>query len=219
MRSVLSTRRLTAPQKELLLNAGLSFVDYDAIKITALDFQLPKEIRNAIFSSSNAVDIVFKNNPERASITRVFAVGEKTSQKLKDLGQNVVKTVNYSSELVDFLNFSYKNEQFHFFCGMSRRDEIPDGLNSSKNELFEVKTYKTELKPVKIDRKFDGIMFFSPSGVSSFTALNTIGNSAVICIGDTTASEAKKHTQNIYIANSTTVESVIAKTVKILQSK
>ena len=109
MRSVLSTRRLTAPQKVLLLNAGLSIVDYDAIKISALDFQFPKEIENAIFSSSNAVDIVFKNDPNRVSIGRVFAVGEKTSQKLKELGQNVVKTVNYSSELVDFLNFSYKN--------------------------------------------------------------------------------------------------------------
>lgn len=153
-----------------------------------------------------------------ASIERVFVVGEKTAKKLKELGQNVAKTFNYGSELVDFLNFSYKNEQFHFFCGTSRRDEIPEGLKNTKNELFEIKTYKTELKPVKIDRKYDGIMFFSPSGVMSFTTLNTIGDSTAICIGHTTASEAKKHTQNIYIANSTTVESVIAKTVKILHS-
>lgn len=214
MRSVLSTKRLTLAQKELLVNSGLSFVEYDAIEISAVDFSIPAHIQNAIFTSGNAVDIVFQNQPEKPKIDTVFAVGDKTTEKLRGFGQNVVKTAQNASELVNYIQKTSKNGSFYFFCGSLRRDEIPEGLKSSKIEFFEVKTYKTELKTVKIDRKFDGIMFFSPSGVMSFTANNEIGESAVFCIGETTASEAKKHTDKIYIANSTSVESVIAKTLK-----
>ncbi len=76
--------------------------------------------------------------------------------------------------------------------------------------------YKTTLNPKKFDRQFDAVLFFSPSGVQSFFSENNIAIGKAICIGKTTASEAKKYTDNVVIANATTVESVIAKVVKIL---
>ena len=59
-------------------------------------------------------------------------------------------------------------------------------------------------------------MFFSPSGVKSFYADNEIENRPAFCIGKTTSSEAKKHTNNVFEAEKTTVESVIEKACKIL---
>nr|MBX2828949.1 uroporphyrinogen-III synthase [Flavobacteriaceae bacterium] len=68
----------------------------------------------------------------------------------------------------------------------------------------------------KFDQKWDGILFFSPSGIKSFLSENTMGNAIAICIGETTASEAKKYTRNVIVANATRIESVIAKAVKTL---
>ena len=51
--TVLSTKKLLANQRELLLNAGLSFVEYDAIRITPTSFEMPKELENIIITSQN----------------------------------------------------------------------------------------------------------------------------------------------------------------------
>ncbi|MBT8276839.1 MAG: uroporphyrinogen-III synthase [Bacteroidia bacterium] len=217
MRKVLSTKKLTLVQKELLLNSGISLIEYDAISISPLDFELPESIRHAIFTSNNAVEIVFNSRKNSPKIDKVYCVGAKTSRKLTDLGQNVVKTADNASKLSHFILNSFENEDFYFFCGSLRRDEIIEYLKSSKNRLFEVKTYKTELKRKIFGQIFDGIMFFSPSAVASFTLVNKLSESNAFCIGETTAAEAKKHTKNVYVSNNTSIESVIAKTVKILK--
>jgi uroporphyrinogen-III synthase len=218
VRRVLSTKRLNIAQKELLLNAGISLVDYNAIEIIPVEFEFPKLIDNAIFTSGNAVDIVFENKPESLQFRRVFCVGPKTYQKLTNLGQNVVKKANNASELGGFIQNSYENEAFYFFSGSLRKSDLPDLIKSSKNRLFELKTYKNELKIRKFDQIFDGILFFSPSGVTSFTRENELSHCPVFCIGETTAAEARKYTSDVHIANQTTVESVIAKAVKNLRT-
>ena len=74
-----------------------------------------------------------------------------------------------------------------------------------------------ELNLKKFESKFDGILFFSPSGVQSFTEQNRL-NSTAFCIGETTASKAKKHTHEIIIASKPSIENVIVKVVKKLKS-
>src|SRR5690606_9230327 len=90
----------------------------------------------------------------------------------------------------------------------------------------EIKVYNTTLTPKKFERQFEAVLFFSPSGVRSYCEVNLQGGlrqhlagtpPTFVCIGTTTASEAKKYTENVAIANATTVESVIAKAVKILK--
>tara|TARA_Y100000815_G_scaffold275806_1_gene318117 strand:+ start:27647 stop:28300 length:654 start_codon:yes stop_codon:yes gene_type:complete len=213
VKTVLSTKKLSLSQKELLLNAGLCLVEYDAIKIEFLPFEAPNTIKNAIFTSQNAVRSVEGKN---LSFENTFCVGKKTEALLTKNNKNVIKMSQNASELAHFIQKNYQNEAFWFFSGSKRRDEIPASFKNSKNTLFEVKTYKTTLNSVKFDQKWDGILFFSPSGVSSFTEKNTLGNSTIFCIGETTASEAKKFSQNIIVANATSVESVIAKVAKTL---
>ena len=54
MPTVLSTKKLALNQKELLLNSGIGFAEYDAINIEFLNFDLPKQtIQNAIFTSKD----------------------------------------------------------------------------------------------------------------------------------------------------------------------
>lgn len=213
MKSVLSTKKLTSFQKDLLRHAAVSLVDYNAIKIDFVPFEIPQNIQNAIFTSQNAV-LAIQNSEFR--IQNCFCVGEKTKQLLEENDFTVNKMTEYASELAEYLVKNHKNESFHFFCGNLRSEEIPSKLKQNKIAFEEIEVYKTTLTPQNFQSTFDAVLFFSPSGVRSFFSENKINTARAICIGTTTASEARKYTVNVEISNATTVESVIAKAVKSL---
>jgi len=213
---ILSTKKLSSAQKQPILDANMEFLEYDAISIKLISFKSPKFIQNAIFSSQNAIKSMKKYQKDLlfGNIENCFCVGEKTTSILKENGQNVIKTALNASELANFIQKTYENEDFYFFCGSHRRDELPEIVRMSKNRLFEIKTYRIESKSVSFKQKASKILFFSPSGVQSFIAENNIKNALAVCIGETTASEARKHTSNMVISNETTVESVIEKAIE-----
>ena len=226
--TILTTKKLLENQRSLLLNAGLSFVEYDAIKIEFCPFEVPNHIENAIITSQNSVFSIRNKYPENKGITiqNCFCVGEKTKLLLEDFGHKVVKMTEYASELSDYLVKNHQNDSFHFFCGNIRSEEIPSKLKENNISFEEIVIYKTTLNPKKFEREFDAILFFSPSGVRSYFEANrpnrfpkpVRSHTISVCIGTTTASEAKKYSENVVISNSTTVESVIAKAVKILNA-
>jgi uroporphyrinogen-III synthase len=215
MPTVLSTKILKENQRSLLLQAGISLVQYDAIKIENVPFKVPSEVNNAIITSQNAV-LAIQNSAFK--IQHCFCVGKKTKSLLEENGFKVVKMTEYASELASYLVENHKNDSFHFFCGNIRSDEIPSKLKENNINFKEIEVYTTTLNPKKFERQFDAVLFFSPSGVRSFVSENKINNSKAICIGKTTASEAKIYTENVVIANATTVESVIAKAVNTLKN-
>ncbi len=225
---ILSTKKLKPNQRDLLLGGGCSVVDYDAISIDFLDFKIPPTVDRAIFTSKNGVKSFFNQLEKLPSankvegpgvrIIEVYCVGQKTKSLLEENGLKVTKFAQNSAELGHFIVENHRKGRFHYFCGSERRDELPNLLETAKIDFFEIKTYKTELKPRKFHQKWDGILFFSPSGVESYVTKNSIGTSTAFCIGRTTAAEVRKYTSNISIANSTSVESVIAKTVKTLKN-
>ncbi|WP_026451202.1 uroporphyrinogen-III synthase [Aequorivita capsosiphonis] len=221
MKSILSTKKLSPSQRELLINAGVSLVDYNAIKIEFVPFETHSNIENAIFTSQNSVETVMSG---KVKIAQCFCVGEKTKAFLEKNGQKVVKMTEYASELAPYLVENHKNDHFNFFCGNIRSDVIPSKLKENNVSFEEIEVYKTMLNPKKFERQFDAILFFSPSGVRSYFEKNKSSRvqnpgrfeSTAICIGTTTAQEARNYTENVAVSNSTTVESVIAKAVKIL---
>ncbi len=216
MPRVLSTKILAQNQKELLLNAGISLVEYNAIKISFTEFELEEnKIKNAIFSSKNSVKATGKKD---LKIENCFCVGQKTSALLEEKGYSVKETAANSEELARIIVEKYKGEKFLFFCGSKRRKELPGILKKNEIALKEIEVYETHYNHKKFEGKFDGIMFFSPSAVKSYTQKNSLESTA-FCIGDTTASEAKKHSNNIIIATSPGIENVIAKMVKYLKNK
>ncbi len=222
MKTVLSTKKLQTNQRELLLNTGLSFVEYDAISIEFLETEIPKNIQNAILTSQNAVRSILN---KRLNIEQCFCVGEKTKALLEKNEYNVVKMAQNSTELAQYIAKNHKKDAFYYFCGSRRRDDLPDMLKASKVDVFELETYKTVLNLKKFDQYWNGILFFSPSGVESYFKANSNkaqevrqSESVCICIGETTASEAKKYSENIVIANSTSIESAIARAAKTLKN-
>jgi uroporphyrinogen-III synthase len=69
--------------------------------------------------------------------------------------------------------------------------------------------YNTTLNFRKFKSDFEGALFFSPSGVSSYIQENSLENSVAFCIGNTTANEAKKYTSDIVVGTQATIESTI----------
>jgi len=219
MKSVLSTKKLSPSQRDLLIHAGVSLVEYNAIHIEFVPFDSPQTIENAIFTSQNGVQSFF-DDVCSSTVENCFCVGEKTKALLEENGQKVIKMTEYASELSEYLVKNHKKDSFHFFCGNIRSDVIPSALKENNIAFEEIEVYKTTLSPKKFERQFDAILFFSPSGVRSFYEENNSSkvHSIAVCIGTTTAQEAKKYSDKIVISNSTIVESVIAKIVKILKT-
>lgn len=208
MPTVLSTKKLAPNQRELLLNAGIGLVEYDAIKIELTDFKTDKKkIENAIFTSKNAVKAI-----SRLQIENCFCVGDRTAMRLGKMGYQIIEKAQNSEELGKIIAEKHHEKQFHFFSGNRRRDELPTILKENQIDFSEIQVYETSLNPKKFESDFDGILFFSPSAVKSFTQKNGI-NSVAFCIGSTTAEEAAKHTQNIVVASRPGIENVIAKVV------
>ncbi|MEQ9583296.1 MAG: uroporphyrinogen-III synthase [Arenibacter sp.] len=215
--TILSTKILTSSQKSILTNANIEVEDYDAIKIDYLTTQIDPNFKNIIFTSQNTVKAflnimatkILKNNKYTA-----FCVGEKTKSVLEKNDINVLEMTNYGAELATILVNKYPNESFLFLCGDKRRNEIPSLLTKHKVAFKEQIVYQNSPNPITFSTDFDGILFFSPSGIESFTAKNNIKNSVAFCIGTTTASEAQKYAKKIIIAEKPTIESVLEKAVE-----
>ncbi|WP_121665996.1 uroporphyrinogen-III synthase [Mesonia aquimarina] len=211
MSTILSSKILEQNQFSLLLNANINIVQYNAIHIHFhQNLDMPTQVENAIITSKNA----FKAIQNKVEIKQAFVVGNKTAELLKNAEISIAEKADYGKNLADIICKNHAEKNFHFFCGNKRRNEIPNILRENKITFIETEVYKTTLNPKKFKQEFDGVLFYSPSGVQSFVQQNKLKNTTAFCIGKTTASEAKKHTENIIIANQPTVENLIVQVVK-----
>lgn len=218
--TILSTKRLLSNQRELLLNAGLRFVEYNAIRIVGVPFTLSRKLTNTIITSQNGATIftdALKSNPTEVVQGQIkcFAVGSKTAALLTKKGIKVIKTAQNASELAHYIAQEYPREIFTYICGKQRRDELPDILKEAGIFCNEVVVYQTYESEQSFDKTFDAVLFFSPSGVSAFAKAN-LTQPVAFCIGETTAKTARKYFDQVIVSNATTIESTIAKAVKYL---
>lgn len=216
---ILSTKKLKPSHKLFLLNAFFSVVEADFIRTTPIPFQLNDIADNLIFTSSNAVKAVSDHlNVQDIRRKPCFCVGEKTADLLDEHGFTVQEIADSAQELADEIVTHYASESFTFFSGNIRRNELPLALMESDVELNEIEVYETEPTPHEMG-KFDGILFFSPSGVQSFLSKNNLTDEVCFCIGHTTASALENKTKNIVIANQPSVENTIIQTIKYYSRK
>ncbi len=215
MKNILSTKLLTPDQKTILNEAGIHFQEYEAIKIHHQEFQLTGDFDYFIFTSQNAVRAFINHTTnfykKKELGSECFCVGAKTKLLLEENGHKVVKMTHNAAELGHFIIENHKNASFLFFCGNRRNDDLPKILTKDKIHFKEIVVYKTELTPLHFSESFDGILFFSPSGVKSFVLANEVGNSTVFCIGNTTAREAALYTDSIIVADTPVVEDLLKK--------
>jgi len=214
--TILSTKTLSQSDRERLLQAGVRLVSYDAISITPLDFQSAKVIPHAIVTSKNAARLVLEKGIE---VGNWYCVGDKTEAILIEKGQQVVEKAQNAFDLAQRIIKGHHQNRLVFFCGQSRRNELPYELTKTQIPFEEIVVYRTQLIPKKFNQTFYGILFYSPSGVRSFTTENRLESPTfAFCIGQTTAQEAKKYTDKIIVAKQSTVSHTVASTAQHIRN-
>ena len=216
---ILSTKILLSHQKQVLLDAGFVVTEANFIKTENSDFDLKGINDNLIFSSQNAAQSVLLHSKcEELKSKNVFCVGMKTKALLEENGFNVEVYLDYASDLAEIITLIYDKESFTFFSGNLRKETLPKALKEAKIKYNEIQVYETTLTPQKIsspnpskggEKKFDGILFFSPSAIESYLKDNKIKNEICFCIGETTAQALETITRNIIVADQPSVENVI----------
>ncbi|GGD48989.1 uroporphyrinogen-III synthase [Muriicola marianensis] len=217
MNSVLSTRNLSSSQLALLAKSGIGMECYDAILIKLLKAELPEGFDEYIFTSKNGVKGYLKNRvPEAENQKKItcYCVGEKTQAFLEEKGLFVAKMTQNSRELGDFLVKNDKKGPFLVFTGNRNRPELGSKLEEHQIPFREVLVYETHLNPKKIEKNFQILLFYSPSGVQSFVQVNDPKDETALCIGETTAREARKHFRKVVVADKPTTDNVIEKLIE-----
>ena len=218
---VLSTKILSPAQKARILNHGILLDDYNAIRISFRKFSLNLDYDHYIFTSQNAVRGFLRAYDElplpekrKDALTRGgFCVGKKTASLLAENGLKVIKIAKNSKELGDFIAKNNQSDSFLFLCGNRRREELPKILNKNTIRYNEVIAYDTLIHSKRFNINYDGVLFFSPSGVQSYVKENKLSSSTAFCIGTSTAKEASLHTHQTVISTYQSIESVIEATL------
>ncbi len=220
--SILSTKTLSGEQRQVFIDANIDLLEQDFIAIENNNFELNNINENLIFSSQNAVlSLMEQSNWEHLKTKSTFCVGIKTKDLLEQNGFKVDVYMDYASELAEIITLIYSKESFTFFSGNLRKETLPQALKNAKIKFNEIEVYKTKLAPFKISssEKFDGILFFSPSGVESYLKDNKIKNETCFCLGETTAETLKdKKVKNIVIAESPSVDEVIYEVIEYFKN-
>ena len=207
---LLSTKILSTPQKQELLNAHFEVLEADFIKTENQPFELSHLNDNLIFTSQNAVHSFFQH-PKHESLKskNVFCVGLKTKILLSEAGFNVLAYTGYAADLAEIITLIYASESYTFFSGNLRKETLPKALKEAGVKFNEIQVYETTLTSQQIKTTHDAILFFSPSGVESYLAANKIKKELCFCIGETTAEALLKITKNIIVSDQPSVENVI----------
>lgn len=210
--TILSTRTLNDEMIDAAAGKGISIDVIPFIKTQPIQsIEVQQEIENAlmlttavVFTSVNAVDAVAAEFEGQYPNWRIFCIGYATRQAVERLFHKnlIAGTASNAQELADVIISKTDIGEVIFFCGDQHRDELTDVLSNANIEVIEIVVYQTVALPQRIQKKYPGILFFSPSAVKSFFQTNKLDEQTVLfAIGDTTANELKLFSGNKIIVS------------------
>ncbi len=209
---ILSTRPL---KKELVEKARQRGITADAVafiqNIPELSLQLSDAINSlaqlrlvAVFTSIHAVEVVRGElNGIRPPWT-VFSTGGATKEALLDIfsEKDMAGTAKNASNLAEKILKQPELREVFFFCSRQRLNDLPETLAAAGVKVNEHVVYQTVGTPVAIDKAYDAVLFFSPSGVHSFFSINTLPLSTTLfSIGKTTTATIESYCGNEVITS------------------
>ena len=221
---ILSTRPIQQSLIKDARDAGidideLTFIETNPIQSKLVDKEIEntlKETATVVFTSMNAVEVVGNQIKEHQPNWKIYCMGTTTQQLVvKFFGQNLIEgTANDAASLAKQIIKDQPKEKLIFFCGDQRRDELPELLKQHSIEAKETIVYETTAIHHLIQKQYDGILFFSPSAVESFFTNNkVVENTVLFAIGNTTAKELKKYSNNKIVISNEPGKENLAKTM------
>lgn len=216
---IISTKKINDANRTRLTEVGMDVYDSDFI---AIDF---KSIEGDTSLIQNTIAITSPNSvralkaADQLDLVRdktIYCVGTRIPELLSKENMAVEAHFNNARELGTFLQ---KQNPGHIdiICGNRSRPELTELLSASEISFTKWVNYETRLTPHQSEVQPSAVLFFSPSGVESYTSANTIKDEKIICIGNTTRKAVEPFSSNIYIADHQKMESVITKTITVFQ--
>jgi len=172
---------------------------FQKLKVLAL------ENHTVVFTSMNAVEAVAAQ-VDTTPDWKIYSIGNTTRKLIEEKwsASKIVASAENAQRLGERL-IDDGVEEAVFFCGNIRRDELPNKIRSEGGKIEEVVVYETEDTPTRLERNYDGILFFSPSAVAAFYSQNKPAKHTVLfAIGKTTEEAIRQHKgQKIVVAHVT----------------
>jgi uroporphyrinogen-III synthase len=225
MRRLLSTKILAPSLQAQLQAAGIELIEKEAISVTpCLDGAAWQKVLPAlsggspvvVFTSSNAVNAVapfLETLPNGTSHWQVFSIAGRTAEALKDLRLPTPLATAWNGKALAELMTQHHPIEVYFFCGASRRDELPQHLQAAGITVQEVIAYTTVATPFTAPQNLSGILFFSPSGVQSFFENNRLPEGLpCFAIGETTAAALHEQTSNTVVVSPLPTQEALLRT-------
>jgi uroporphyrinogen-III synthase len=202
---ILSTRDLPA---DIIQLAAENDIDIDCVTFietkSVVNDETGEKIKQlasadeitTVFTSMNAVEAVAEIVNKDLN-WNVYCIGYATKHLVKEKLKAVIKgEADDAASLADVI-INNNEQEVYFFSGEKRRDELPNTLKASGIHINEIIVYSTTLINHKINKRYDAILFYSPSAVESFFSENKVDPETVFfAIGKTTAAAILNYTHN-----------------------
>lgn len=214
-RTILSTRDISQMLIAAAAEHGIAvevsaFIATRPLRSVALEKEIRKIFRRPggtyVFTSKNAAGAAgeyFRETAVSAGVPDIYCLENSTLDTVRKYfpAAKIKGAAADASSLADLMLQDKKtlqdkkNGSVVFFCGNKRRDTLPEKLRISGINLLEITVYETIETPSAATGNYEGILFFSPSAVSSFFRVNRPGRETVcFATGNTTAAALKEHT-------------------------
>jgi uroporphyrinogen-III synthase len=198
MKTVLSTKTLEPDALAYAQTLNLDVRCMDFIETAVVPFDLkniaPESFDALVFTSANAVKYFFDAEISRNLLRgkEVFALEGKTKDELLAKGVKIDAEASSADELAEVIIDNRCRSVLHI-CGNLKLNVLENKLQQAGFRYQDLVVYRTDILPKKVTELYDAILFFSPSGVESFLALNNLDDKVVCCcIGSTTAQALKE---------------------------
>ena len=208
---IYATKKLTEAQKRLF-NVSIGVKSEDFIKISPNRISptvLKSEFQNVILTSQNAVEALLSNiSADELKFENIYCVGRKTKRLIETKIGPVTQVKSNAKKLAAHLVEFIEGTEVTYFSSNLRLDDLPSILTENNINVNEIEAYQTKRATVEVDDSVEGVLFFSPSTVDSYLQ-NNASDKIAYCIGETTASHARKYFADVLVAKFPSVESVI----------
>lgn len=198
----------------------ISFIKTEAIQSIEVQQEIEQALLQTtivVFTSRNAIEAVAVELEDQEPEWIIYCVGNKTKELAAEYfgEEKIYGSADSAEELAELIIEEDITDEIIFFCGDQRRDELPDLLRDHDIDVNEIVVYQTIIIPQKITTHYDGILFYSPSGVEGFFSVNKIDKKTILfAIGNTTSNAIKKYSDNkIIISKSPDKEQMIREMV------
>ncbi len=147
-------------------------------------------------------------SPAELQFENIYCVGRKTRRLIQKKIGKVAHFENNARDLANYLVEFIEGTEVTYFHGNLSLEELPKILEENNITVNAIEAYQTKLSGKQIDDTVEGILFYSPSAIESYL-INNKPDKVAYCIGETTATEARKHFKEVKVAKIPDVESVI----------